>query len=408
MPLLLGVWAVLVLVGYTAAPAHRVPLDLAWGWAVPSHGEWSAGRFAATWLARLRAAGACGLLDLAVLAAGASSASWLRARGGRLHGWLLGLAPAALALLGLGLCGLWLPPLLGGLALGGAAVMLRRLTLPRPSGLALFALAPCLLSLPGALAPETAVDALRYHLGLPWLYLEAHKVFHVPRFLFSGFPGTMEMLYGSVLALHGPAAAKLFAWQFLPVAGLLVFRAARTDRRLAALLAACFCGMPFLGSLAIFANVDLPLLTVEAAAFALLAEWIATARGKPPVAAAWLLGTALGMKYLGAFALLGAGAALLLAAPRRAAIFARRAWPYALFLPAAWGVKSWLLTGNPSFPYLAGLFGAHDVEPATLERHLRYAVEWRAAHPAWRAWADLLPVSLLSGTYSGWREALSP
>src|SRR6185503_4145796 len=96
--------------------------------------------------------------------------------------WLMGLAPASLLMLGLGLTGL-LHPAVPAAALIGCAVPLAtagggRVRWCRERWLAA---APCLLALPAALAPEIVFDALRYHLALPAAYLQIHKMVRLDR-----------------------------------------------------------------------------------------------------------------------------------------------------------------------------------------------------------------------------------
>lgn len=410
-PLVLAAWTGLVLFEYAASPSHAFNFRELARFVVPLHGVLSLESAARVWTRRAQDAAAWALVNAGTLGAGILAARLLGSGNSLLRAWFLGLAPMSLLGLGLGLAGLFSPPLLGAAAaaLAAAAAFRRRPRLPRLPPGAPVALLPCLLALPAALAPEFAFDSVRYHLALPHLYLGAHRIFHVDRFLFSGFPSGTEMLYGFCLGTGSEGTAKLLCWQFLPMAALALYGALlpALTRLTAILLVSCFSAMPFLGSMAAFSNADLPRLAVEFAAVACLWESFGTPPRKLWLSAGWLFGTAMGMKYLGIFPF----ACALLAIPaagRTAAPLLVRSLPVAFVCTAAWLAKDWLMTGNPVFPYLAGIAGSLGIEPETLERHLRYAADWRAAHPPWSAWAQAVPLALSHGTYNGLSEALSP
>jgi len=406
---LLAAWSAVILLVFIASPAHRLsPAELV-SYFLP--GEATAQSVAGEWLMKMADALSCLLVGTAILGTGTAVSRILAGQAPLLRSWFLGLAPLALTGLGLGLTGLWIK----GVLIAVAAVSAATLAFQRPkSGMpargAFIAILPCLLSLPGALAPEIAFDSLRYHLALPNLFLFEHRIFHVERFLFSAFPSSMEMLYGFCLSLGSEGAAKMLDWTFLPISGYLLYGLVQPilPARPAILLTACFCAMPFLGSLAVFSNVDLPLMAVELAAFSCVWSSLNRKAAGLWLSAGWLFGTAMGFKYLGLFALAGAVLALPLAGTGFIRPFLVRTLPLALVLPGAWLAKNILMTGNPVFPYLANLFSSFDVEAETIQRHLAYAANWGAEHPLWSAWVTVFPIALSRGTYDGLSEALSP
>jgi hypothetical protein len=269
------------------------------------------------------------------------------------------------------------------------------------------AVAPCLLALPGALAPEIVFDALRYHLALPDAYLKAHKVFYMERFLFGSYPQGMEMLYGIALANGSTVTAKLLAWECFALSTIQLWGrlAPRLPRTQAWCLTAAFSAMPFLSSHAGTAGVDHPLICLELAGFLIVLEQIDRPRARAWLTAGWLFGTALGIKFLAVLAIGGAGIGLLAAAPRLIVPSIAYGLPVATVVATAWSLKSWLTTGNPLYPYV---FGHWQLEPGTFRLHLAWVPEWRAVHPVWSGWAALVPVSLSRGIYDGLGEALSP
>jgi hypothetical protein len=406
---LLAAWSAVILAVYLLAPAHRfVAAELA---AFFNPGPLLAQSLAGELLQKMSDAFAFLLVGASILGAGTLAARIISGRTGPVRAFFLGLAPAALFGLGLGLVGLWEKGVLASAAaLGAASLLVHRPKFSLPSRGLLFALLPCLICLPGALVPEYAFDSVRYHLALPGLYLHEHKIFHVGRFLFSGFPSSMEMLYGFCLATGSEGTAKLLNWSFLPLSGTILYGllALLLSGPLAVLLTASFCSMPFMGSLAVFSNVDLPMMAVEFMALACIWKSLASPGQGRWFSAGWLFGTAMGMKYLGLYAFAGALFAIPLAglAPLRPLL--TRAFPFAFGLPLAWLAKNFFLTGNPVFPYLGKFFGTFDIEAETIRRHLAYAADWASGHPAWSAWAQVFPVALAKGTYDGLTEALSP
>jgi len=408
MPVLLGLFAVLVVVNYAGSPQHLVaPSDLL-AYVVPRHGTYDFDVLVAGWLSRAGAAAGWLALNAALLGAGAGVRSWTGVRTGWIRTWLLGFAPVGLGALGLGLCGLFARGPLVLLAAAAAGMLLRRPPgKPNPPAGWKLAAAPCLIALPGALAPEIVFDALRYHLALPAAYLEAHKVFYLDRFLFASYPQGIEMLYGLSLAFGTTVTAKLLAWECFVLATIQLWgwMYPRLPRAQAWCLTAAFSAMPFLSSHAATAGVDHPLICLELAAFLVVLEGMEAPRARGWFLAGWLFGTALGVKQLAALGIGGAAAGLLAAAPGLILPAARMSVPVMACVVAGWGAKNWLMTGNPVYPYF---FGHWQLEPETFRLHLAWVPEWRSLHPVWTAWATLVPVSLTRGIYDGLGEALSP
>ena len=77
-----------------------------------------------------------------------------------------------------------------------------------------------LVNLIGALGPELGFDALWYHLALPKIYLENHKILHIPGGLlyYSDMPKLTEMLYASAISISNEILAKVIHFSF----GILV------------------------------------------------------------------------------------------------------------------------------------------------------------------------------------------
>ncbi|MEK7475638.1 MAG: hypothetical protein AAB152_08400 [Candidatus Coatesbacteria bacterium] len=217
-----------------------------------------------------------------------------------------------------------------------------------------------LFGLADLLAPEAFWDALVYHLAAPRHWLLTGRIAAVEPFA-TNFPLLMSMNYLVALAVHGEQLARTLNL----VCGLtLVVVAASVARgwldgaavRRGAILALT---SPLLVLLALHAGAD-----TATALFTLLAL-LAVVRACPR----WPAGSIHRGWVVGGGGAAGGGAATKpqgLAVPILLCLFvaaARGAGPgvwTAFVLPAAagclpWEVKSWLLTGDPVFPFLSGI-----------------------------------------------------
>ncbi len=311
-----------------------------------------------------------------VLGRGATRALGL-AFSGRLEKWAismaLGLALAAHLLLLLGLAGrLQTVPVLLAAALVhvlGASVWreiwgdLRAggLRAAWVAGLALI-LVPFVLP---ALYPPTAFDATLYHLPFARAFVATGGVPYLIDRRFPVFPQANEILFAAVMLFGRDVAAQ--GVQFLATlltAALLAVWARRVFpelRAAGALAAALFLGSPLVAYLAGTGYVEAGLTLFATGGLYAADRWRETGDRHWLVPAAVLAATAADVKYLGLYFL---GAAVLLVALGRARPAGERALDVLLFggialaVLAPWYLRIFLLTGNPVFPYAAGLFGA--------------------------------------------------
>jgi hypothetical protein len=219
-------------------------------------------------------------------------------------------------------------------------------------------------------APVNGYDALLYHVSVPVLFEEQHRVFEVTWSWSSYQPFSVEMLMTDGLLLWDPVqgafavfALVLFATAAAAVGGWLV-----ADARIGLLGAAIFLVQPLVAWEATAALVEGGIAFMVALTSLNLLVWTTRRDRAALVAAGLFAGGAAGMKYIGLFALLAAGVALLLI------VLVRRTRPLASILafalPAAlvaspWYLKNWVFTGNPLFPFLFG--GASEDVIASIE-----------------------------------------
>ncbi len=219
-----------------------------------------------------------------------------------------------------------------------------------------------------ALSPPTDADGLGYHLTAPRRWLEAGSLCYLPTLLQTNLPMGVEMLYAIALGIWSDTAAKLIHFSMGTFALLAAFALGRRLRgpEVGVAAAALFVlAMPRLSVLPelTWAYVDLGVvLEVVCAALALL-HWSRTGHRGWLVCAALCAGFAISFKLSAAVFALALAIVAGLARDRPA----RRALGTALlFLAGAsgpvlpWLIRSWVLTGNPVWPVLSGVFPTRD------------------------------------------------
>lgn len=372
-----AVWTVLLLLNYAV---RAVAPD----WAPGS--LWQEARLVATFdpvvtgarlLEHLRALLTAGLVVLGGLGLGRAGVAWtgFACTGSTLPlATLAGLGLAGLGVFGLGFAGLLHPAVLAAAAalagLAGAAGLARATVTGGPARHAgamrvlrwcvIVAAAGWVLS---AMAPETEMDSLKYHLGKPQQYLLAGKI-ATNRSVFFKFPSLWEALLTAPMALDGPVAAKLVQPAVVLLTALLLASAlgpaAPCGGRLAAgLLLTSYA----ISRLAVTAKNDVLVAAFGLGAFA---AWLTARPGRRQpglLLAGLLLGLALATKYtalLSVAVVLAAIGASWLPHPRPRRAVRDLAWLGAGlgagYVP--WGMKLWLETRNPVYPFAAGFFGA--------------------------------------------------
>jgi 4-amino-4-deoxy-L-arabinose transferase-like glycosyltransferase len=331
----------------------------------------------------------------------------------------VGLGLLGLLGLGLGAAGLFQPLAAYGIMLALSLVGSPRLwrlfrqwqrqpaATPHPLA-AIYLAAMALLALAVALLPPTDWDGLFYHLTGPRLYVQTGGIIgdvNVPHF---SFPSLMEMLFTWVMVVRGDIAAKLLHGVFgLLLTGLVYLTAQRfLGQKSAWPAVVILTSMPMLGTLAGWAYNDLALAFYQLASLYAVGNWRVEIgdsinhqdasgeevvnnkskienRKSPGLPARagkienwnWLVlsgifaGLAMGLKYTSFVTSLVAGAIILwftfqsLRTTSSAPRFTHSVLPFILFslvallVASPWYLKNWLLTGNPVYPFLYGIFG---------------------------------------------------
>lgn len=294
----------------------------------------------------------------------------------------VGMGAVSLLILFLGLLQLFRPVVLGALtallAVLGLVqtVRLRSFGWQRPAlrgadWLAAFGLVWFLgLTLVAACGPVTDWDGLSYHMAAPALYLRHGGIYWIPFIHHSNFPFATEMLFTPAIAFGQYPAAKVVHWVFYVLSvlsvGLLAERGSGKRTGLWASLA--FALMPVAFWEASAAYIDLSTVAYTLLSCLALTEYFEHQDSSRAAlfAAGLLAGFAAGTK------LFSLGWVFLCCvwivwenrgksnSVKAAALFLC----CAMVACGAWYVKSWVMTGNPIYPFLFHILGGRGWDEA--------------------------------------------
>gem|GEM_PF-2663923 len=258
-----------------------------------------------------------------------------------------------------------------------------------------------LVSFVGAFAPPTNMDALNYHLAVPKLYLQTHKIIFLPTMFYSAAPFASEMINSLFLLIKGEVSAQLaqhlFGWALL--FALFSFAKSRYGSNGALLaVAALLCLSSFIF---IFSEPKNDMLVTLFAFLALwsLLSWNGSGKLSDLVLIGAFAGLASGTKLFGlgvAFSLFVVLLALLILKRYRlskisTSLLTGLAFVFLFAFP--WYLKSYLWSGNPVYPFFYGVFGG---------AHWNEILDYRAFQLGREAY---LPVNFVNLIVSPWLVA---
>lgn len=263
------------------------------------------------------------------------------------------------------------------------------------------------LNLIGALAPETGFDALWYHISIPEIYVNTHRVAFLPQINLSGYPRLMEMIYTLAFTIGGETLAKLMHFSTGLLISITLYFAGRSLGNTATgmIAAAVFYCMQPVNMLSATANIDLGLALMVLAGFLALLYAIKTDQLRWLVISGVFAGAAMGMKYQGVIVLVALALTWWICAIKR-----DRLWPglaliiltaILVFLP--WMVDNRWSTGNPVYPLFNKYFGlAESWEQVDIGSHRQGG--WFSGHGL--TGLLTLPWKLSMGKADGWLSPL--
>jgi len=232
----------------------------------------------------------------------------------------------------------------------------------------IFLLLLCFFS---ALTPAIGWDSAVAHLNLPKIYLNAHKIGFVANSFSSNLPLNMQMLYLLALVVKGPILAKLIHFTFGILILLMIksFSQRYFSNQIGLLAMVIFLTNPVVIFEATIAYIDLGVSFYSLLALYGFFCWLDSNNKKWLYLMAIFSGISLGMKYTAGFGIiiLGAGMLIKLIGKDHLNIYGIFKNICLFFIISAlflvpWAIKSYLLTGNPVYPMLSGIFGGVDKE----------------------------------------------
>ncbi len=206
-----------------------------------------------------------------------------------------------------------------------------------------------IINLIGALGPELGFDALWYHLTIPKIWLNAHRIFFIAdgRYYYSAMPKLVEMLYLAGLSIGNEIVAKVIHLGFGLLTLSAIYKLSRRYLSPEFSLLACviFYANLVVGWQSTTAYIDLGRTFFEILALCFLLE-------KNYLKSGFILGLAVSTKLLA----LGSLPIFLILISLQA-----RTWKSLLqftmttiLVPLPWIVFAYLSTGNPIYPIFSG------------------------------------------------------
>ncbi|HTP11808.1 MAG TPA: glycosyltransferase family 39 protein [Anaerolineae bacterium] len=206
-----------------------------------------------------------------------------------------------------------------------------------------------------ALAPATAWDGLAYHLTGPQLYQQLGRITHPIDLPYLGFPQFGEMLFLQLQLLGGQTPSMLH-WLFALLTTILVAGEARRLWRepIGWVAAAIFLSAETVILEAGWPYIDLMLAFCVLAAYVCLQAWRDDRTWRSLILAAVFTGFAMASKYSAAPVAVAFALLVLWCSPT-ARVRSLLVFSFVVGLVALpWYLKSWVLLGNPIYPFVFG------------------------------------------------------
>lgn len=213
----------------------------------------------------------------------------------------------------------------------------------------------------GSLVPETAFDALWYHLTLPKMFLEAGGINFIPgsTFYYSVMPKLGEMLFIPALVFQGDTLAHMINLFFACLIALSIYS---ITKKYTSSLFALLSIVLFLSNIVILWEATTAYIDLIWAFFEIMALWgmlnyLETKKNKWLMESAVLFGLALETKLLALFSLPVFIVCLVVFGFKSVRGRALDSFAYiliSLLIPAGWFVLAFVNTGNPVYPIFSG------------------------------------------------------
>ena len=225
----------------------------------------------------------------------------------------------------------------------------------------------------GSLSPLLGMDSAAYHMQDPKLFVQAHAIFRIPYTRDSLWPFFVQTLFTFALCLKGVILAKLFHFSFYVTTFLAIYALCRRylPRRSCLLAAAIFSLTPAIFTVTTYAYTDLAVTFYTIISFYCFFVWRDTSQMSWFALSGIMSGFLLGIKLPSA--IVPALILVLYFVSMRAMPFKKEKFLGAglflggMFLACCiWYIRSWIILGNPIYPFAAKLFGGHGYPESVL------------------------------------------
>lgn len=228
----------------------------------------------------------------------------------------------------------------------------------------------------GANAPVTCNDSLAYRLSHVRIFLENHKLTYIPYTRESLWPYLIEMLFAAGILLKSDITAKLIAWSFGLLSGGLIYSFTKQNfsKRAGQLSVSIFLLTPAIFTQMTYSYVDIPMAAYSFLSLTCLIRFFQNYELKWAGLAGIFSGAVLSIKFMGIISTAIIAVLLLykIIIKKERTIFIKALFIFlitVIIASFAWYLRSYLIKGNPVFPFFAKYFGNHGWQ-VSLENYI--------------------------------------
>jgi len=217
----------------------------------------------------------------------------------------------------------------------------------------------------GSLGPLLGMDALSYHIRDPKLFIEAHRITCIPYTRDSLWPFQIQMLYTLGLILKGPVLSKLFHFGFgiFSIIGIYSLCRRYLPRVNSIFASTVFALIPAIFTVTTYAYTELATTFYVISIFYLFFMWLDKKDMKWFCLSAVFCGFLMGIKITSAPVVAIFLILYLFNVIRKKKVVKSVLYSLSVFavlfaaVCGVWYVRSWLILGNPIFPFASYIFG---------------------------------------------------
>ncbi|OGS20347.1 MAG: hypothetical protein A3J83_02115 [Elusimicrobia bacterium RIFOXYA2_FULL_40_6] len=217
-----------------------------------------------------------------------------------------------------------------------------------------------LVTLVTALTPETFYDSTQYHLGVPLIWIQNHRICEIPTIQQSYYQMNMHILYVISILLKYAGLSKLLNFSFGLLSCAIIYISTRKyfSKKSGLLAVSLFYALPIVMFVSSRTCIELPMTFFELLGLLAIFNWINSKNDRWFFAAAIFSGMAMGSKLTSIFGVIS----LCFAVVMYYIIYRRQEILHLLkigsifllicfALCVPWLLKNYVLVGNPIYPF---------------------------------------------------------